>query len=210
MRSSKPYDHLDARSLKALLKRQPENPPVIVTPSKLGSWFRNRGFPKMQEIHWWENAEVCGLKIHAVPVQHWSQRIPFVVNRTLWAGFIVEGKKGRLFFPGDTGYSSDFKDIFERLGPMTVSLLPIGAYQPRWFMHSMHIGPQEAVQIHKDLGSKLSVAMHWGTFSLTDEPFGEPPELLRETMKAENLSDSDFWIMGHGETRWLDQVWGSV
>jgi N-acyl-phosphatidylethanolamine-hydrolysing phospholipase D len=201
------YDHLDARSLKALLQRQKNDPPVIVTPSKLGSWFRHRGFPKVREIHWWESAEVCGLKIHAVPVQHWSQRIPFIVNRTRWAGFIVEGKNGRLLFPGDTGYSSDFKDIHNRLGPMTISLLPIGAYQPRWFMHSMHIGPQEAVQIHKDLGSKLSVAMHWGTFSLTDEPFDEPPQLLRETMKMENVPESDFWIFGHGETRWLDEVW---
>ena len=180
----------------------------LVTPSKLGSWFRHRGFPRVMEIDWWNSADVCGLKVHAVPVQHWSQRIPFIVNRTLWAGFIVEGRNGRLLFPGDTGYSSDFKDIHERIGPMTVSLLPIGAYEPRWFMHSMHIGPHEAVQIHRDLGSKLSVAMHWGTFALTDEPFEEPPQLLRDTLQAQNLTEKDFWIMGHGETRWLDEVWG--
>ena len=202
------YDHLDARSVRALLRRQPQDPPVIVTPSKLGDWFRRRGFPRVVEIDWWDKAEITGLRIHSVPVQHWSQRIPLIVNRTRWSGFIVEGETGRLFFPGDTGYSSDFKDIHERMGPMTVALLPIGAYQPRWFMHSMHINPQEAVQIHKDLRSKLSVAMHWGTFALTDEPFGEPPELLRETLRAENLTERDFWIMGHGETRWLDGVWG--
>ena len=92
--------------------------------------------------------------------------------------------------------------------PPRLSLLPIGAYEPRWFMHSMHIGPHEAVQIHRDLGSKLSVAMHWGTFALTDEPFEEPPQLLRDTLQAQNLTEKDFWIMGHGETRWLDEVWG--
>ncbi len=201
------YDHLDVRSVKGLLQRQRHDPPVMVVPSKLGPWFKRRGFPRVQEIEWWESAEIAGLRIHAVPVQHWSQRIPFIVNRTSWAGFIVEGRHGKLLFPGDTAYSPDFKDIHERIGPMTLALLPIGAYQPRWFMHSMHIGPQEAVQIHRDLRAKLSVAMHWGTFAQTDEPFDEPPQLLRETMQSENIPESDFWIMGHGETRWLDGVW---
>jgi N-acyl-phosphatidylethanolamine-hydrolysing phospholipase D len=201
------YDHLDARSVKALLRRQPDDPPVIITPSRLGSWFRRRGFPRVVELEWWSSMELAGFRIHAVPVQHWSQRIPFIVNRTRWAGYIVEGRQGRLFFPGDTGYSSDFKDIHERLGPMTVALLPIGAYAPRWFMHSMHINPEEAVQIHQDLRSKLSVAMHWGTFVQTDEPFDEPPQRLRSALKDAGVAEENFWIMGHGETRWLDAIW---
>ena len=201
------YDHMDAYSLKALLRRQPQDPPVIVIPSKLGSWFRRRGFPRVVELDWWNSAEVCGLRIHATPVQHWSQRIPFIVNRTCWAGYVVEGKNGKLFFPGDTAYSHDFRDIHTRLGAMTMSLLPIGAYDPHWFMHSMHICPEEAVKIHQDLGSRLSVAMHWGTFPLTDEPFDEPPIKLRAALKAANISEENFWIVGHGETRWLDDVW---
>ncbi len=201
------YDHLDAPSVKALLRRQSDDPPAFVVPDGLGRWFRRRGFPRVIDLGWWENAEVAGLRVHVVPVQHWSQRIPFIVNRSLWSGFVVEGKKGRLLFPGDTGYSEDFRDIRARLGPMNLSLLPIGAYEPRWFMKPMHIGPEDAVRIHRDLESKLSVAMHWGTFSLTDEPFDEPPRLLRETMKSEKIPETDFRIIGHGETLWLDDSW---
>ena len=140
--------------------------------------------------------------------QHWSKRTLLGHNETLWAGWVLLGDDFRVYFAGDSGYVRHFAEIGERFGPFDLSLIPIGAYEPRWFMHSMHIGPHEAVQIHRDLGSKLSVAMHWGTFALTDEPFEEPPQLLRDTLQAQNLTEKDFWIMGHGETRWLDEVWG--
>ena len=201
------YDHLNAPSVRALLERQRENPPLFITPAGLGAWFRKRGFPRVAELGWWESLEIDGLRVHGVPAQHWSQRIPWLINRSHWNGFVVEGRGGKLFFPGDTGYSQDFVDIRKRFGPMSVALLPIGAYDPEWFMRPMHTNPEEAAKIHKDLGAKLSVAMHWGTFALTDEPFEEPPVRFRKAMEAQGATDKDYWVMGHGETRGLENVW---
>jgi N-acyl-phosphatidylethanolamine-hydrolysing phospholipase D len=200
------HDHLNEYSVRAILARQPGNPPLFVVPAGLGNWFRRRGFPRVAELDWWQSVD-AGLKIHAVPVQHWSQRTAFWVNHSRWLGFIVEGAGGKLFFPGDTGYSQDFVDIHKRFGPMSVALLPIGAYDPEWFMRPMHTNPEEAAKIHKDLGAKLSVAMHWGTFALTDEPFDEPPVRFRKAMEAQGATDKDYWVMGHGETRGLENVW---
>jgi N-acyl-phosphatidylethanolamine-hydrolysing phospholipase D len=209
------HDHLNEYSVRALLARQPGNPPLFVVPAGLGNWFRRRGFPRVAELDWWDSVQAgalegrTGLKIHAVPVQHWSQRTAFLVNHSRWLGFIVEGRGGKLFFPGDTGYSKDFADIRERFGPMTVALLPIGAYEPEWFMKPMHTNPEEAAQIHRDLDAKLSVAMHWGTFALTDEPFEEPPLRFREAMRGQGAAEKEYWVMGHGETRSLGSVWNS-
>jgi N-acyl-phosphatidylethanolamine-hydrolysing phospholipase D len=207
------HDHLNEHSVRAILARQPENPPLFVVPAGLGKWFRRRGFPRVAELDWWESVDsgafqsLAGLKIHAVPVQHWSQRTALLVNHSRWLGFIVEGRGGKLFFPGDTGYSKDFADIRRRFGPMTVALLPIGAYEPEWFMKPMHTNPEEAARIHMDLGAKLSVAMHWGTFALTDEPFDEPPARFRKAMQDTGCPENAYWVMGHGETRGLENVW---
>jgi N-acyl-phosphatidylethanolamine-hydrolysing phospholipase D len=208
------HDHLNEHSVRAILARQPENPPLFVVPAGMGGWFRRRGFPRVAELDWWQSVETGsgkpgGLKIHAVPVQHWSQRTAFWVNHSRWLGFVIEGRGGKLFFPGDTGYSKDFADIRERMGPMTAALLPIGAYEPEWFMKPMHTNPEEAVRIHQDLGAKLSVAMHWGTFALTDEPFDEPPSRFRQAMQGQGIPETNYWVMGHGETRGLENVWGS-
>jgi N-acyl-phosphatidylethanolamine-hydrolysing phospholipase D len=213
------HDHLNAHSVHALLRRARaagESPPLFVVPAGLGKWFRKRGFPRVAELDWWETLEpsaapeLGGLRIHGTPSQHWSQRFPWLVNRTSWSGFVVEGRGGKLFFPGDTGYSRDFADIRERLGAMTVALLPIGAYEPRWFMEPMHTSPADAVRIHKDLDATLSIAMHWGTFALTDEPFDEPPRLLAEARAQAGVPENEFWVMGHGETRSLGHLWGGA
>lgn len=212
------HDHLNAHSTRALLRRAREAgepPPLFVAPRGLGAWFRKRGFPRVEELGWWETLdrsaapELGPLRVHGAPVQHWSQRIPWVVNRTHWNGFVVEGAGGKLFFPGDTGYSRDFADIRARHGAMTAALLPIGAYEPRWFMEPMHTNPEDAVRIHRDLGAALSVAMHWGTFPLTDEPFDEPPRRLRAAQREAGVPEDAFWVMGHGETRDLGHVWGT-
>ena len=105
------------------------------------------------------------------------------------------------FFAGDTGYSKDFAEIRARLGPVQLAALPIGAYDPRWFMAASHVNPKEAVQIHLDLEAKNSVAMHWGTFVLTDEPLDEPPHRLRRALHARGIAEEDFVVMKHGETR---------
>jgi L-ascorbate metabolism protein UlaG (beta-lactamase superfamily) len=113
----------------------------------------------------------------------------------------VEAPEKRLFFAGDTGYSKDFEDIGKRFKTMDLSLIPIGAYVPRWFMKDMHCSPEEAVKIHSDVNSKQSIGMHWGTFlNLTDEPLDEPPARLRRAVEAANLSGSSFITLQHGET----------
>ncbi len=212
------HDHLNARSVRGVLARARaagEPDPLFIVPTGLGKWFRKRGFPRVEELGWWERLdgsaapELGTLRVHGTPAQHWSQRFPWIVNRTHWSGFVVEGAGGKLFFPGDTGYSRDFADIRERLGAMTAALLPIGAYEPRWFMEPMHTNPEDAVRIHRDLGAALSVAMHWGTFPLTDEPFDEPPRRLREAQREAGVPEEAFWVMGHGETRSLAHVWGA-
>lgn len=212
------HDHLNAYSVKGIVRRAEaagEAPPLFIVPEGLGKWFRKRGFTRVEEVGWWHTLEsvqapeLGGLRIHGAPVQHWSQRFPWLVNRTHWTGFVVEGVGGKLFFPGDTGYSRDFIDIREKLGPMTVALLPIGAYEPRWFMAPMHTSPEDAVTIHRDLECSLSIAMHWGTFAQTDEPFDEPPRLLAQAMRDATIRPEHFWVMEHGETRELGHVWGT-
>lgn len=110
----------------------------------------------------------------------------------------IQGK--RLYYAGDSGYAPLFQDIGKRLGPMDLAILPIGAYQPRWFMKPVHLDAEEAVQVHLDVGSRQSIACHWGTFRLTDEPWAQPPALLRQTLARRGLLESSFSVLQIGET----------
>ena len=170
------YDHLDKPTVKALQAKQPDNPPSYYVPLGQKAWFDRLGIPQVTELDWWDNATFSNATIHAVPVQHWSSRGLFDRNKTLWAGFVIDSPSLRTIFVGDSGYSDDFKVIAERLGPVDLALVPIGAYDPRWFMKNAHMNPEEALQVVEDLGVKRAIGMHWGTFALTDEPMGEPGE----------------------------------
>ena len=119
----------------------------------------------------------------------------------MWCGWVFETKNFKCIFVGDTGYSKDFLTIQEKFGRIDLALIPIGAYAPRWFMKDHHCNVEEAIQIHKDLNSKNSVAMHWGTFQLTDEPMDEPPKLLKSLSSKNNLLNDEFIAMKHGETK---------
>ncbi|MBI4083580.1 MAG: MBL fold metallo-hydrolase [Candidatus Lambdaproteobacteria bacterium] len=196
------YDHLDRESVQRLARLQPGL--RFYVPLGLQAWFAEAGIVNVTELDWWEREQLDGLTVRAVPVQHFSSRTPFDRNRTLWAGWVVEAEGFRFFFAGDTGYSPDFADIHRRLGPMELAAIPIGAYAPRWFMRAMHVDPAEAVQVHQDLAARHSVAMHWGTFRLTDEPLDEPPRLLAEALRAKGIPAERFLVMRHGETRRLD------
>ncbi len=195
------YDHLDESSVRQLAQRFPQL--QFVVPLGLKAWFARRGIDRVIELDWWQSAEIAGLRVHAVPAQHFSGRGVHDRNRTLWCGYIVESQGRKLYFAGDTGYSADFADIGHRFAPVDLALLPIGAYAPRWFMQAMHIEPLEAVKIHQDIGSRQSVAMHWGTFRLTEEPLDEPPQRLRSALAEAGIAESDFWVLEHGETRRL-------
>ena len=137
-------------------------------------------------------------------MQHMGKRSLFSRNKHLWASWVIIADNFRFYFGGDTGYSPHFKETGEMFGPFDLAALPIGAYEPRWFMKRHHINPEEAVQGHIDLQSKKTVAMHWGTFMLTDEPLDEPPYKLREALRVKGIPDSVFPVLMHGETIEVD------
>lgn len=170
------YDHLDSATVKALRKKQPDDPPVYFVPLGQKSWFDKRNIENVTELDWWHSGTIGDITFHAVPVQHWSSRSPFDRNKALWAGFLIDSPSLRTLFVGDSGYSDDFKTIAKKLGKVDLALVPIGAYDPRWFMKSAHMNPEEALQVVKDVGAKRAIGMHWGTFALTDEPMAEPGE----------------------------------
>ena len=196
------YDHLDKKTVLGIENRQKENPPLFLVPLGMKEWFADVGIKqKVVELDWWQTHQVGGWKYHAVPVQHWSRRGLMDTNKVLWAGWVVESPEKRFFFAGDTGYSKDFQDIGKQFGNMDLSLIPIGAYAPRWFMKDMHCNPEEAVQIHLDVKSQKSIGMHWGTFlNLTDEPLEEPPLKLAKALKEWEIEQDRFITMKHGET----------
>ena len=196
------YDHLDKSTVLEIYEKQKSKPPLFLVPLGMKEWFENIGIKSgVIELDWWESHQVGNWKYHAVPVQHWSRRGLLDTNKVLWAGWVVEAPNKRLFFAGDTGYSKDFKDIGKRFKSMDLSLIPIGAYAPRWFMKDMHCSPEEAVQIHLDVNSKQSIGMHWGTFlNLTDEPLDEPPVRLQKAVQSKGLNPETFITLKHGET----------
>ena len=122
------------------------------------AWFADIGSREVTELDWWDEARFRGLKFTLTPVQHWSSRTPWDRDQTLWGGWLMEAPHFRFFFAGDTGYSQDFADIGRRLGYVDLAAIPIGAYEPRWFMQIMHVNPEEAVKIHQDLHARHSVA----------------------------------------------------
>ena len=193
------YDHLDLPSLRRI---GPEA--TYVVPSGCAKLLRDAGLPKVVELGRWEEAEVEGLRVRLVPAQHWCMRAPWDKNTRLWGGFVIEGPEGKAYHAGDTAFADDvFSQIGEKEPGIDWAMVPIGAYDPEWFMKPQHIGPEDAVRAFELTGAKTFVAMHWGTFRLTDEPTGEPPERLRAAWEAATLPSSRLWVVDVGETRAL-------
>jgi L-ascorbate metabolism protein UlaG (beta-lactamase superfamily) len=183
------YDHLDVRSVRAAGAR-------VVAGSGMG-----RVLPGCRELGWWETEPVRGdVRVTFVPSQHWSRRGLRDVNLTLWGGFVVQGPSGTVYHAGDTAYFSGFAQIGARFSGIDAALLPIGAYDPPWFMERQHMNPEQAVQAFVDLGARTFVAMHWGTFKLTDEPLDEPPSRLRAEWARRALPPDQLRIPAIGET----------
>jgi L-ascorbate metabolism protein UlaG (beta-lactamase superfamily) len=192
------YDHLDASSIRALVSLYN---PLIVTPLGNGALLKSLGSTRVTELDWWESVSVGPLlNIGVTPALHWSRRSLFDTCRALWGGFVIQNKSFKVFFAGDTGYHSHFKMIHQKFGPMDLSLLPIGAYEPRWFMKEFHMDPADAVQAHLDLQSKLSVGIHFGTFQLTDEGIDAPVHDLEEALINANIPSSHFIAPLLGQT----------
>lgn len=183
------YDHCDLTSLRTLAKRFD---PLLVTPIGNRRMGTSARFRRIVELDWWESTTAAPVPITVTPAQHFSARTPFDRNRALWGSFVLEIDGRRLFVGGDSGYASHFTGIRERFGPMDLSLLPIGAYEPRWFMRDIHMNPEEAVQAHLDLGSRRSIGMHFGTFQLTTEAIDEPLHALARARAAHGLASEAF------------------
>ena len=192
------YDHLDLDTLRRLAAT---HAPRFVTGLGNAAFLRDHGVPDVVELDWWQSTAQGGTLVTFTPAQHWSGRGLRGRNRTLWGGLMLRHGATQLFFAGDTGYGAHFAEIRRRLGPIDLALLPIGAYEPRWFMQEQHMDPEEAVRAHLDLGARVSVATHFGCFQLTDEGIDDPVRELA-IARARHAVDADrFQVLEVGETR---------
>jgi N-acyl-phosphatidylethanolamine-hydrolysing phospholipase D len=192
------YDHLDRPTVQRLAAA---HRPRFFVPLGLKTWFASLDITDVQELDWWDSGRVEGVIFTATPVQHWSARTPFDMNRRLWAGWAIAAGARRLFFAGDTGYYDGFRRVGERLGPFDLALISIAAYEPPSVMAHTHTTPEEALRLFADVRARTFVAMHWGTFDLAEEPVDEPPRRLVAAARAQGLPDARVWVLAHGETR---------
>ena len=191
------YDHLDIASLKTLHKLNP-NASFLVSKGDMDLLVRS-GIKNVTEFLWWEDIEVKNTLFTFTPVQHWSARGFRDRNKSLWGGWFMQSSNHTIYHAGDTGYSDDFKETRSRLGSPDFAMIPIGGYNPRWFMNYHHVNPSESIQIALDLGVSKSFGMHWGTFRLTDEDILEPAQLIDQELKKLNLADDFFRTVKPGE-----------
>jgi L-ascorbate metabolism protein UlaG (beta-lactamase superfamily) len=186
------YDHLDLPTLTAV------GAPVVAGLG-LAPLFRGEGLP-CTELGWWQATQVGEVRVTLVPAQHWSRRGPFDANATLWGGFVIEGKGATVYHSGDTAWFDGFAEIGRRFPAIDVALLPIGAYDPAWFMERQHLNPEQALAAFGALGARTLLAMHWGTFKLTDEPLDEPPQRLEAERRRLGLPSDRVRVLAVGET----------
>jgi N-acyl-phosphatidylethanolamine-hydrolysing phospholipase D len=199
------YDHFDDWSVRAIARAHPAA--HWITPLGVARRLHARGVQTVSELDWWQSSTVGDAQVTCVPAQHFSGRTPWDRNTTLWAGFVLRIAGHTLYFVGDTGWHDEFGEIGRRCGPFDTVLMPIGAYDPRWIMTPVHVDPEEAVHAFTTLraahpaSTPVMIAMHWGTFVLTDEPLDEPPKRARAAWTLATLPAEQLWVMAPGETR---------
>jgi L-ascorbate metabolism protein UlaG (beta-lactamase superfamily) len=191
------YDHCDLPTLRKLAQRFN---PLVIAPVGNGSLVRSAGMRRVEELDWWQDANGAMLPVTLTPAHHFSARGLSDRNRALWGGFVIVADHRRIYFAGDTAYAPFLSDVARRLGPIDLALLPIGAYEPRWFMQAVHMNPGEAVQAHLDLEAAASIGMHFGTFQLTTEAIDEPLRALARARQARNIPEPRFRTLGFGES----------
>jgi L-ascorbate metabolism protein UlaG (beta-lactamase superfamily) len=192
------YDHLDAPTI----RRLPRDTPLLV-PGNLAWWFRRRGFREVTELDWYESHRIGGVDIDFVPSHHWSRRTLTDSCRSLWGGWMFTAGDTRVYFAGDTGYGHYFGEIGARYPGIDLALMPVGAYEPNWFMKPVHLNPDEAVRACLDLGATRMATMHWGTFLLSAEPLLAPVERAVQAWATAGLPRADLWDLAVGQTRTL-------
>lgn len=195
------YDHMDLPTLKRLYER--DRPRFIVGLGN-ASLLESAGIEGVEEMDWWQSLQLGShTQLTGVPAQHFSMRWIGDRNQRLWLGYVIDSPDGKVYFAGDTGMGPHFKQIYQRFGPMRLSLLPIGAYRPRWFMSSVHLDPHQAVEAHRELHSQVSIGIHFGTFQLADDGEDEPVQELAAARQSLGVSEQEFWVLGFGEGRQL-------
>ncbi len=191
------YDHLD---LDTLYRLREKYDPQIIVPLGVKNMLSKRGFTKVAEMDWWDTKSIMGFEIQSTPTNHFSARGMFDRDKTLWCGYLLKYQGFKTYFLGDSGYGQIFKTINERCGPMDLSLIPIGAYKPRWFMSPIHVSPEEAVQVHLDVQSKQTIAMHFGTFPLADDGQGTAEKEFAIALKEKGVDSKSFMVPEEGMT----------
>ncbi len=193
------YDHMDVSSIKLLSEKFG---PLILVPVGAGKLLSGLGIDNVHEMDWWDSLEVLKqTTVVFTPAQHFSARSLFDRNRSLWGSYMIQLGRYRIFFGGDTGYSAHFQEIRRRLGEPDLALLPIGAWDQEEFVKSIHMNSRDAVQAHLDLGSRKSLAMHFGTFQMsTGRPIDQPAVDLRHSLNEFNVDPDSFEVPKEGKT----------
>jgi len=202
LQSHNHYDHLDDGTVRRLARAHPDAEWLV--PLGLAPFMERRGVRRVSELDWWEEKQVGAVNVASTPAQHFSGRGFGDRDATLWCGWALAAARGkRLFFAGDTGFHPEFPSIAQRQGPFDLVLMPIGAYEPRWIMRSVHMNPEEAVEACRQLGAPAMIPIHWGTFKLTDEAMDEPPRRARAAWRDAGLPEAGYRQLAHGETHTL-------
>lgn len=190
------YDSFDIKTLRRLILR---DKPKILFGLGNSHYLDKKHQKNAVEMNWYDEFDFQDLKLTFLPTKHWSKRNLWDTNKALWGSFAIQGSR-KIYFAGDTGYSDHFKEIQKKFDYFDLSLIPIGAYEPRWFMKDYHINPEEAVKAHLELKSKKSIAMHFGTFQLTNEAIHDPVEDLKKAKLKYNIRNNDFVALKEGES----------
>jgi L-ascorbate metabolism protein UlaG (beta-lactamase superfamily) len=191
------YDHCDLPTLRRLASA---HRPRVLAPLGHRALLAAAGLRDVIELDWWQTHPWAPeLSITLTPARHWCRRRPGATNHRLWGGFFLHGAGPNVYFLGDSAYHDTlFSQIGRQLGAPDLALIPIGAYEPRWFMRSAHMNPAEAAQVHRDLGAKTSVAMHWGCWGLADEGRDDPPRDLAAALSAPGMGAAEFQVLPPG------------
>lgn len=178
------YDHLDLAALRRLAARGDS---TFIVPARGARLLRSENIGPAHELDWGESLSLPGFTIHCVPAMHFSSRGILDRNATLWCGYVIECQERLVYFAGDTGFGGHFAQIREMFGPPHLALLPIGAYEPRWFMSPIHMAPDDAIRAHEILAAGTTIAIHHGTFQLADEGVDAPEKQLHAYGRPESF-----------------------
>jgi L-ascorbate metabolism protein UlaG (beta-lactamase superfamily) len=193
-------DHLDEPSVRALEQRFK---PRYLVPTGVERYLKGWGIDpaRITSLGWWEACDPVpgsSLRVTLVPAQHWSQRLPWDRNQTLWGGYVLQADGRSAYFAGDSGYFDGFQEIGRRFPKLDLAFMPIGAYEPEWFMAPQHMNPDDAGRAFLELGAARMVAIHWGTYKLTDEALDEPPQRLEDWRSRQRVEPERVLVLPVG------------